>query len=147
MHILNTRSMQIKVWDGTGIFLSLMCVTHCVLTPLLAVALPVLLATEEPAHQGLAFAILIVGGVAFLLGYKKHQQADALLMGALGILVIGTAAFFSDSFFVEEIHGVSTEVALTLAGGTCLIIAHVRNMLLCRSCPACLDAHEPRSEF
>ena len=139
MHISITRSIPMGTWDGTGVLLSLMCVAHCVLTPLLAVALPVLVATEEQAHQGFAFAILLVGSVAFLLGYRRHRRAGALMMGALGMVVIGTAAFFSDSLAADEIGGVSIEVALTLAGGTCLIVAHVKNLLLCRLCPVCMD--------
>lgn len=146
MYMPNTSLTQIRGWDGTGMFLSLMCVVHCVLTPLLAVAVPVLVTIEEQTHQGLALAILLVGSAAFLLGYRKHQRVDALLMGALGMAVIGTAAFYADGLAVDDIAGISTEVALTLAGGTCLIIAHARNFLLCRMCPVCLDTHQARRE-
>ena len=146
MYILTTTSTQTRIWDGTGLLLSLTCVAHCLVTPLLAVAIPVLVATEEQTHQGFALAILLVGSVAFLLGFRKHQKADPLLIGSLGIVVIGTAAFFSENLAIDGIGGISTEVALTLAGGTCLVIAHVRNLLLCRLCPVCLDTNQSRCE-
>ena len=63
-------------WDQLGVGASFLCVLHCLFTPLLATALPILAATEKQAHGTFAIAILLLGMLAFIPGYKKHKKTN-----------------------------------------------------------------------
>lgn len=139
MYAHNPTSALMKTWDGAGLLASLMCMAHCILTPILATSLPVLAATEEQTHESLAVAIFFVGVLTFVPGYRKHRKINVVVLGGLGLVAIGIAAFLADDFLAERIAGVSTEVALTITGGMCLIVAHVSNAFFCRLGRVCRE--------
>ncbi len=127
----------VKSWDVAGTLVSSLCVMHCVATPLLAASLPVLAATEEPAHTAFGIAILLLGFIAFVPGYHKHRRAHVIVLGVWGMLMIGIAAFLPEDALAEEVAGLPTEIVLTVLGGLILVTAHVRNAVFCRACPVC----------
>lgn len=102
---------------------SALCVVHCVATPLVLGLLPALglsFLVEDEFHQILAGLVLIVAVAAFVPGYRVHRQLGVPALGAFGILLLGGAAF---------VPGLSVlvESAVTAAGGTVLVVAHVLN--------------------
>ncbi len=101
-------------------------------TPLLATALPILAATEKQAHGTLAIAILLLGMLAFIPGYKKHKNKLIPLLGLIGISLIILATVLPEIENAEII-----EKGMVLMGGVIVIIAHLRNAYWCRFCPAC----------
>ena len=119
-------------WDQLGVGASFLCLLHCLFTPLLATALPILAATEKQAHGTLAIAILLLGMLAFIPGYKKHKNKLIPLLGLIGISLIILATVLPEIENAEII-----EKGMVLMGGIIVIIAHLRNAYWCRFCPAC----------
>jgi hypothetical protein len=120
------------VWDRAGIAASALCVTHCVATPLVATALPILAATEEGTHLALTLTLLLIGLLAFLPGRRSHGSSRPLGLAIPGFAMLGGALALP-----EAIGGESLETVLTIAGGALLISAHLCNIRLCRRCQAC----------
>ncbi len=115
-------------WDKLGIFLSGLCAVHCLLTPILLIALPMAgeIFESEWVHGLMALFILPIGLYAFWSGYKHHRQWKVLTMGCVGLfLVLGELVLPHE--FVHEI-GHHTP---TILGSTLLIFAHVLNRRAC----------------
>lgn len=121
-------------WDQAGIGTSFLCVLHCLLTPILITALPLLAATEHETHSAFAIIILLLGMLAFIPGYLKHHNKSVPLMGVIGISMIMLSAVLPEVENAEMI-----ETGLVLVGGITLICAHLRNAYWCRFCSKCSD--------
>ena len=118
--------------DKLGIWASVTCAVHCLLTPILLSFSAVFVhfvPAEETVHRRLA--VVVAGSAAFALfyGYRKHRRVRVLLLMAAGLtVIIGTA------WFGHLLPSHVLEVAITLLGSACLITAHRLNHTFCRSC-------------
>lgn len=112
----------------------LVCITHCIATPFLAAALPVLAVTETETHIGLAVVLFVIGLLAFLPGYRLHSKPYMALVAALGFVMLLMAAFLPETLSSEEL-----ETGLTVAGGLLLVTAHLSNAYYCRRCRICAE--------
>jgi uncharacterized membrane protein YfcA len=124
--------------DRLGIVASTACFVHCLVTPVLLSLSAVyahFLPTEEHTHRVLAVGVTLIGAVALGTGYRRHKQRSILWLMALGLTLISAGAFFGD-----RLPSHWAEVALTLAGGACMIAAHRKNHTFCRSCENCTEA-------
>ena len=120
--------------DRVAIWLSFGCLAHCLVLPLLIVAVPVLaslLPGDEWLHAGLLVAALPVSAVALWLSRRHHGRwlpaalgCPGLLLLAAGVAVRGTAGL---------------EVGLTVLGSCLLIVAHTLNA---RACSRVISAME-----
>lgn len=121
-------------WDYGGVGASLLCIVHCVATPLFAGVAPVLAATEHETHIGLTVVLFLIGLLAFLPGSRKHGHFLPALTALLGfaMLVAATALPAGTAEFWEA--------ALTVTGGVSLITAHLMNVHYCRRCRSCGSA-------
>ncbi len=107
--------------DRTGIFLSGLCVVHCVagifLVTVLGLGGGALL--EPRIHEiGLAVAIAIAA-VTLGIGVLRHGEFAPLAIGACGI------ALMAGGLAVQ--HGLG-EALLTVTGVTLVAFAHIRNL-------------------
>ncbi len=108
--------------DRAGIYLSGLCLVHCVLGLVLVSALgfgggSALLAPQ--VHEiGLALAVA-VGAVALGAGFRKHGRSAPLGLGALGLALMAAALLAG--------HGIA-EAVLTIGGVVLLAWAHVWNL-------------------
>lgn len=123
-------------WDKAGIGTSFLCVLHCLLAPIFITALPALAATEHQTHSAFAIVILLLGMLAFIPGYRKHQRKWIPAAGFTGVSMIILAAVLPE---VE--HAEILETGLVLAGGVILIFAHLRNAWWCRFCARCSETY------
>lgn len=121
-------------WDKTGIATSTLCIMHCILTPFIAAAFPIIAATERSTHIGLTILLMAIGSVAFVPGYRKHGRRSMVYMGMLGFMMLCTAVLLPESLASETI-----EAALTVIGGGFLIMAHLSNMYFCLHCSICRE--------
>lgn len=119
-------------WDQAGIGASLLCVLHCLLTPVLITVIPVLAATEHQTHSAFAILIFLFGMLAFIPGYRRHRKRSIPVIGAVSVGMIILAALFPEVENAELI-----ENALVVVGGAALISAHFRNVYWCRFCRTC----------
>ena len=134
MYITNQAFGYRNRWDQAGIGASFLCVSHCLLTPLLITTVPILAATEQQTHSAFAIIILLFGMLAFIPGYRKHQKKSIPAVGISGVSMIILAALLPEVENAEMI-----ETGLVLAGGVTLISAHLRNAYWCRFCRKCSD--------
>lgn len=125
---LNSQNMMDKI----GVGASLLCVLHCLITPLLVTTLPVVAATEEQMHSVFAIIILSLGMLAFIPGYQKHENKLILITGFMGVSLIIIAALLPEMENAEIL-----ETGLVVVGGITLSIAHLRNAYWCRLCNNC----------
>ena len=126
------NSGRVGVWDKAGMATSMLCILHCILTPLLAASLPILAATEQSTHIGLTLALMTIGLLAFIPGYRKHGRRSMVLLGVIGFALLCTAVILP-----EGIPSEAVETALTMMGGACLIVAHMSNLYYCKTCSVC----------
>lgn len=124
--------------DKIAMLLSALCLVHCLLTPIILIAFPVLqmLSHNYDFHLWMAIALVTLAGLAFYRGYLVHKKAQVFVFGAIGItfLVLG---LFSPTLF--EADHLKYEITLTSIGSLILIWTHLKNIKFCRC--ACCDDH------
>lgn len=106
------------------------CMVHCVVLPLLILALPVLttwLSIPESAHLWLLAFAAPAAAVALSLGYRLHRRWPPVVAGASGLTLLTTAILF----------GGASETVLTVAGSILIVSAHVLNLRLRQRCSCC----------
>ena len=116
--------------DKAAIGLSLVCVVHCLLTPVAIAMIPALGATfleDESFHYAVLFLVLPTSLFALSLGCRKHGHFKILMTGLLGLFVL-----FLVPILGEDATGETGEKILTVAGAAIIAYAHVRNFTLCR---------------
>lgn len=116
--------------DKAAIGLSLVCVIHCLLTPVAIAMIPALGATfleDESFHYAVLFLVLPTSLFALSLGCRKHGHFKILMTGLLGLFVL-----FLVPLLGEEATGELGEKILTVVGAAIIAYAHVRNFTLCR---------------
>lgn len=116
--------------DKAAVGLSLMCVAHCLLTPIAIVMLPALGATfleDERFHYAILFLVLPTSLLALAIGCRKHRRIEIVLIGLTGL-----ALLFSVLIIGEDSLGEFGEKATTVFGTLIIAFAHVRNFLLCQ---------------
>lgn len=128
-----TRSIP---WvDRFSIGISLMCLAHCLLMPVLLVILPstqVLLIAGENTHLWLVCMVIPSSLFALGIGCKQHSHLSFMMIGlcGLGFLILG--------LWVELI-GLQHhwEQAFTMVGALFIAFAHVRNFQMCHRSTDC----------
>lgn len=124
-----------STWDRLGIVLSLVCLAHCLLLPLVLVALPLVAVNwlqDGAVHVVMALLLVPVAAFALVPGLRLHRSWRVAGAMAAGLGLLSTAAFADQGSVAQEWGNV-----LTVAGGAILVVAHFVNLKLCRSCPAC----------
>ena len=111
--------------DRAAIFLSSLCLLHCMVVPVALLLGPLLGGwlqnTETQVHWVLLALALPISAVALQRGFRRHHSRATLALGYTGLLLMLVA--------VMHWLGEAWEVALTVAGVSMLLVAHVRNML------------------
>lgn len=108
------------VWDGAAIGVSGICLVHCMVLPVVTLAVPVLSAWNE--HEWVHVAFVLAAAPLSLIalmqrvhGQRASRQSIAAAAGGLALLVTGALS-----------HGVA-EVAQSICGSLLLIWAHGLN--------------------
>ena len=146
MKNINTTTEQSKLkpsmktrplLDGIGIFLSGLCVLHCLMVPLFLFFAPQIFLNyfpdEDLTHVLLLAFILGVAGVAFVTGYRQHGQIKPIIWMMYGMFFIVYA-----TYFVHDHLGHVWEPIIAITGSLALIRAHYLNH---RHCKLCDDHH------
>lgn len=124
-------------WDRLGISVSLACVLHCLLLPVMIVLGPVVgeFFTDPIFHLFIAVIVIPVAVFALFNGYRKHRVCNVLVLGAIGLSLIGVGLVVEHSTvrFPVASAGTLSAVAMVTAGLT-LAAAHLLNLRHCRDC-------------
>lgn len=118
--------------DRFGMILSVICLIHCLLTPVLLVSLPILARyylAHPLFHLIIALLILPVGLVAFYSGYRHHRNSWVLVWGLPGLFIISFIPYF-----VHELHFVIPEAFVMTVGSLMMLSAHWINRKSCQKC-------------
>lgn len=134
-------SAPVPDWrDRLGICLSVLCLVHCLLTPVIMGLLPMgalLGFWQHGFHQVFLMVIPAVALIAFVPGWRQHRDMRVWAWGGVGILLlafgVGVAEFFGHEA-VGDWRALAAELVLTALGGACLIRAHLLNRALCVCC-------------
>jgi hypothetical protein len=127
--------------DRLGICLSSLCLIHCLLAPLVLL-LPSLgfLQIEEWFHGVLLIAAPLVALLAFIPGYRRHQNKMVFVWSSAGfVLFIAAVAFFE--------HGSILGATVSVLGSLLMIRAHLFNRRLCACCETHPHIFSPRSSL
>ena len=116
--------------DKAAIGLSLLCVVHCLVTPIAIVMFPALGATfleGETFHYVLLFLVVPISLFSLGLGCRKHGHRDILLLGMSGVFLLCLIILVG-----EETLGELGEKLSTVAGAVVVASAHFRNFKACQ---------------
>lgn len=136
-------SSKSNLWmDRLGVCLSALCILHCLLTPVVLLALPLThhwaLSGDHLFHWFMALVLFVLAALAFGRGYYQHRKVQVLYLGAMGLslLLSGLAVTEHHSHVHHNIHWTSSffhsSLILTVAGSLILIWAHMQNIKWCR---------------
>ncbi len=123
--------------DSFGMCASTICVAHCVLTPILLMAVPLAGITfleNEMLDRSLAVLAIFISFMAIRPGYRLHGNRKILLLAAFGVSCLLIAAFVAEHFWGE-----TGDKVFTMIGGTALVITHCLNRSFCKSCNTCKE--------
>ncbi len=154
--MISLPSSQEKVLDSSGIGLSLLCLVHCVGTPIfLALGLPGahFFGDESTFHSVFAVLICVVTYLAMAAGWRRHGRRRPSVVAAFGVFFLLLALYFPGVTHHPAVHLAgeahqhvempldifSRQSLLTIAGGTLLLLAHLLNIRGCR-CSCCSHA-------
>jgi hypothetical protein len=148
--------------DSLAIGMSALCAVHCLLTPVLVVALPVLATTlwvQHDFHLWMMLFVLPTSGIAVFLGCRKHRDRATFLLSVVGLSLLAWVAVseviaHSSLPASEPAHcahcaqneagdPVTGSTVTNLVGALLLSSAHVRNFSLCRKVRCRHDASSP----
>lgn len=115
--------------DTVGQVLSAVCAVHCVTTPLFMTVAPAAASVFGGAHPVLFALVIAVGLWAFVPGYRCHHSKQVVGLAALGVSLLGTAAFvLAGNLWLET--------AVSIVGATVMMYAHWLNRKLLREAHA-----------
>ncbi|WP_048811760.1 MerC domain-containing protein [Methylobacillus flagellatus] len=122
MHIIRLTDPKFLSWDKFGNFVSLLCLIHCTVLPLIAMILPLSVFLDEAVHVWLFIALLPAAIFGAWSGWRHHGDSKPSLLLAAGLALVGIAAFAP--------MDTAAEIALTIPGSLLLIAGHTLNRRL-----------------
>lgn len=111
-----------QLYDAFAVGLSLLCLVHCLVLPMLIVLVPVLaayLAVPEQFHVWALAAAVPASAIALTAGYRRHRQRRPVLIVIPGIALLALGALAAPTEAMET--------ALTVPGALALALGHALN--------------------
>ncbi len=127
--------------DKIAISLSLLCVIHCLASPLIIVMLPSLMALQfddEAFHLWMVLAVIPTSVYALTMGCKQHKRYRLLAVGLFGLFFLLLAVLIGESI-IDEFW----EKAFTVIGAATIALGHYWNYHLCRQKDYCVCPEQP----
>ena len=123
--------------DKTAISLSLICLAHCLLVPILLVLFSgyvTLSYNNEWIHYLLLLLAIPVSFYALVRGMRNHSKFSFFVIGLIGIIALVFAITIG-----TVLWGEFGEKLFTSIGATIIVFAHYKNYKLCRKleCDSC----------
>ncbi len=108
--------------DGVAVTASVLCLIHCLVLPVLLVALPVLVTMLAVPESFRTFAFILAlptSVLAMTLGRRRHKLRWPLVVAGIGLTLLGVGTFLIASEAAERVD--------TSMGAVLLAVAHVGN--------------------
>ena len=126
--MMDNSSRQPEVLDQVAVALSGLCLAHCLLLPLVVLALPFLgQLGNDHLHAELLFVVIPISAAALYFGFRRHGNAGIVASGLLALAVLVFGATVAHSAW-----GLLADRALTVTGSLLLAVTHYRNFRLSR---------------
>jgi hypothetical protein len=126
------KQLSSTTLDKFAVFLSGVCVVHCLVTPIILTLLPVLavsVAVEDVLfHQAILWLVLPTSCIALFIGCRKHKDRLIAGSGIVGMLLLVFIAFFAH----DLLSPLQEKIATSLAG-LILAYSHLRNYKACQN--------------
>ena len=116
--------------DGIAISLSFLCALHCLFVPSFIILAPSFLSISfdnEFIHYLILVLAVPISIFALSIGYKAHKNLSMVVIGFLGLSILLFALFYGNILFGE-----TGEKGLTLLGSIAVVLAHFRNLKVCK---------------
>ncbi|AJP70688.1 MerC family mercury resistance protein [Sphingomonas hengshuiensis] len=110
------------LYDALALGLSLLCLVHCLVLPMLILLLPVLaayLAVPEQFHLWALALAIPASTIALAAGYRRHRQSRPAKIVVPGIALLAFGALAAPTEAMEA--------ALTVPGALALALGHALN--------------------
>lgn len=125
--------MRTATSDFIGQALSVLCVIHCVATPIVLALAPAAMGVFGGAHPVLLVLVFATAAWAFVPGYRHHKQTGPLALAAAGMGLLALGAFV--------FHGnLVLDTTASVAGAGLMLFAHWKNRSAhkqhCHACEA-----------
>ncbi len=120
----DTTNHRAATLDRLGTGAACLCAVHCLATPFLVVAFPVVAWLGEGTEMGLIALSLVVSTVAVLRGMAVHRRRWPLLLLGAGFLLLAARRVVAE--------GSSPEQWLVVVAASLLVLAHGLNLRWCR---------------
>ena len=114
-----------KYFDRVAIALSTICIVHCLAMPFVIALLPVTalaLGGDGHFHTLMLWFVVPTSVLGFGLGFRVHRRNGIVLLGAVAIVGLATAALWGHSAWDPSI-----ETLVNVAASVVLAAAHWRN--------------------
>jgi hypothetical protein len=109
--------------DRIAIIMALICGIHCLITPILLVALPILANTfwsSPNFHLWMLGFVLPTTALASIAGYRKHKKKAVAAFAIGGIALLATATFWERASFWDSPQAMAlASESQTHAGESC----------------------------
>lgn len=130
-------------FDKIGIGVSTVCAIHCLATPFILLLFPALtvMPDDKLIHEFFLCLVVIIGGLAFLRGFRTHSLIGPPLLGFVGFATVlyGLYTLEPHVHHAAHHHGYEIDSIETLIGSAVLVWAHIWNMKVCKDCHICCD--------
>ncbi|MGI9264972.1 MAG: MerC domain-containing protein [Gammaproteobacteria bacterium] len=129
--------------DSMAVAMSIVCILHCLMTPVLVTLFPIVAGTVLADHQFHAFLLILIiptSAIALYLGCRRHKSGLVFSLGLSGMIILSVVAYLG-----PEGLTVTGEKVATGFGGLILASAHVLNFYRCREM-RCTDNHHVREK-
>ncbi len=152
----NTSIVSRGVLDTVAVSMSLLCAIHCLITPVLLVALPILATSfwvNKNFHLWMLALVIPTTIISVMQGCKKHKDKWVASLASIGLATLLGVALYES--FVHQSQMIETAahcngcvqgdggmpftatIVANLLGGIFLASAHIRNFILCRKAHCC----------
>ncbi len=123
--------------DQIAIALALVCGIHCLITPILLVALPFLATTfwtSSNFHLWMFCFVLPTTALASILGYRRHKNKSVAALTIVGVALLAIATLWERTSLSENLDVVAhrSDSPLTAGescGSCCVVPSHKNDSL------------------
>jgi len=127
-----------RVFDRLGVFLSILCGIHCLLTPFILISAPWLgnILGNESFHVLMLALVIPVAVLSVIQNNGLKGPTVKIMLSGIFLLVLGVLVHFTHHSHGGDHHleDFILENLFTISGGGFLFFAHMKKLKNCR-CP------------
>jgi hypothetical protein len=112
-----------KKLDNLSIWLSGICMMHCLALPLITISVPLISEIfNTHYHEIMLFIVIPISSIALFKGFKYHRKAQIVFTGFFGafLIIIGATV-------IHDQYDGFTESLFTITGSLLLALTHFIN--------------------